>query len=72
MWKYDSAIGTLYICKSDNGQYGFLFDGVVWITSDDPQSVADNVYHHSTCCDKWDLSYNVDAPIDLFGWTRVR
>lgn len=30
MWVYDSPIGPLYIVRTDDGQYGFLYNGIIW------------------------------------------
>ncbi len=70
MWKYESPIGTLYIKRLNNGQYGLIYNGTIWEASSSPQIEADNVYVHCTGCYDWDrLDCKVpDVPTDLSEW----
>lgn len=46
MWVYNSPIGPLYIVPTDDGQFGLLYNGIIWEACPAPQIEADNVY----CC----------------------
>lgn len=73
MWKYESPIGPLYIKKLPDGRFGLLFKDNLWEASHSPQAEADNVYHHMTGCDEWDLLDGkvLDAPSDLSEWEVI-
>ena len=69
MWVYDSPIGPLYIVRTDDAQYGFLYDGIIWEACPTPQIEADNVYCRATgCAAASDLE---ELPHDLSEWTYV-
>lgn len=69
MWVYDSPIGPLYIVRTDDGQYGFLYNGIIWEACPTPQVEADNVYCRATgCAAASDLE---ELPHDLSEWTYV-
>ena len=69
MWVYDSPIGPLYIVRTDDGQYGFLYNGIIWEACPTPQIEADNVYCRATgCAAASDLE---ELPHDLSEWTYV-
>ena len=68
-WRYKSAIGYLYIVPLKDGRFGFVYDDVVWESSDTPQIEADNVACFCTGCFMWDiLDCKVDYPSDLSEW----
>ena len=69
MWVYDSPIGPLYIVRTDDGQYGFLYDGIIWEACPTPQIEADNVYCRATGCAA--ASNLKELPHDLSEWTHV-
>ncbi len=73
MWRYISPIGTLYIKKLDNGQYGFFYNGTIWEASSTPQIEADNIYMHCIGCYDWDsLDGQVsNVPVDLSEWEVI-
>lgn len=70
MWRYNSPIGPLYIARLSNGQYGFIYDGIVWESCNTPQAEADDIYMQCTGCSDWDLldTSNIDVPCDLSEW----
>lgn len=65
----DSPIGPLYIVRTDDGQYGFLYDGIIWEACPTPQIEADNVYCRATGCAA--ASNLKELPHDLSEWTHV-
>lgn len=73
MWVYHSPIGKLYIKRLDDGQYGLIYKGTVWESSDTPEAEADNVYCHCTGCTAWDaLDGKIDdVPTDLLEWEQI-
>lgn len=50
MWRYNSPIGSLYIKRLSDGQYGMIYNGTVWEASHTPQAEADNVLMQCTGC----------------------
>ena len=50
MWGYNSPIGPLYIVPTDDGQFGLLYNGIIWEACPTPQIEADNVYCCATGC----------------------
>lgn len=71
-WRYDSAIGPLYIVALKDGTFGFVYDHTIWESSDSPIAEADNVRAHVTGCWDWDkLDGKVPDPIDLSEWEPV-
>lgn len=69
-WKAESSIGSLYIVPVNNGQYGFLYNGTVWESSNSPQAEADNVFMHVTGCYEWDSCAD-EGPSDLSEWLPI-
>ena len=72
IWRYDSVIGPLYIKALKDGTFAFIYDDVIWDTSNSPEAVAENVYMHVTGCSDWDLLQSkVSDPTDLSEWESI-
>lgn len=73
MWIYKSPIGQLTIKQLSNGRYGLFYSDELYGSWDSPQAAADEVYTHTTGCDKWDFldGQIEDTPPDLSEWIRI-
>ena len=69
MWGYNSPIGPLYIVPTDDGQFGLLYNGIIWEACPTPQIEADNVYCCATGCTE--ISNLKELPHDLSEWTYI-
>lgn len=66
---YNSPIGPLYIVPTDDGQFGLLYNGIIWEACPTPQIEADNVYCCATGCTE--ISNLKELPHDLSEWTYI-
>lgn len=73
MWLYNSPIGPIYIKRLQDGNYGMIYDNVIWEACDTPQIAADNVYMQVTGCDTWDDydSSDIEVPTSLHEWNKI-
>ena len=73
MWKYDSPIGIMFIKRASNGCYVLVHDNQTYGYWPSPESLASNIYTHTTGYDRWDELDGMyyDEPSDLSEWKKI-